>query len=142
MKPFIKIFSNAQALGKAVSEELVHTVDRSPKSKNSFYIALPGGRTPHTMYEYWASPSIRNALFWQGVHFFWGDERCVPPDHPESNFRMAQEAFLSQIMIPDANIHRIRGENQPQSEVRRYEKEMRDHLPLDKHGSPRFDWIF
>ncbi len=142
MKPTLKIFSNIETFGKTIAEELVHTINQALKMKDDFSIALAGGKTPRGIYNHCAAPSLRNAHFWQYVHFFWGDERCVPPDHPESNFRMVQEAFLSKIRIPNANIHRIRGEDPPQSEVRRYEKEMKDYLPADKNMALRFDWIF
>jgi 6-phosphogluconolactonase len=75
-------------------------------------IALAGGSTPRALYRLLADPAapFRARIDWQAVHFFWGDERHVPPDHPDSNFRMAREAMLDHVQVPAAHVHRIAGE--------------------------------
>jgi 6-phosphogluconolactonase/glucosamine-6-phosphate isomerase/deaminase len=73
-------------------------------------VSLAGGRTPETLYRVPAETPYRETIDWGGVEIFWGDERCVPPDHPDSNYRMVREALLARVAIPEANIHRMRGE--------------------------------
>jgi 6-phosphogluconolactonase len=104
-------------------------------------VALSGGSTPKHLYSLLASPDYSNQIPWNNVQLFWGDERCVPPDHPESNFRMAQEALLSRIQIPVENIHRMSGEIQPQAAAAEYEKELQKFSGFNSGGLPRFDLI-
>jgi 6-phosphogluconolactonase len=74
------------------------------------------------------------------VHFFWGDERCVPPEDDESNYKMAYESFLSKINILENQIHRVQGEVNPEIEVERYANEIKESLPI-VNNFPQFDWI-
>ena len=104
-------------------------------------VALSGGSTPKHLYSLLASPDYRNQIPWNNVQLFWGDERCVPPDHPGSNFRMAQEALLSRIQIPAENIHRMHGEQEPQDAAAEYEKELQIFFGLKSGALPRFDLI-
>jgi 6-phosphogluconolactonase len=80
-------------------------------------------------------------VIWKWVHIFWADERCVPPEHEESNYLNIQRTFLKDIQIPKKNIHRIRGENKPFSECLRYEKEIIDHQILKSSDDKLFDWV-
>jgi 6-phosphogluconolactonase len=81
--------------------------------RGRFLLALSGGSTPRPLYELLASRPFATRIDWPRVHMFWGDERCVPPDQPESNYRMAREALLDHVPLPPANVHRIRGEDKP-----------------------------
>lgn len=95
----------------AQAAELVITeAQRSIELKGFFSLVLSGGSTPRSLYERLASSIYKNLIPWNRVFFFWGDERCVPPDHPDSNYRMAYETLLSHLPIPDENIFRIKGE--------------------------------
>lgn len=78
-----------------------------------FTLVLSGGKTPRALYEILAGPEFQNAMPWRGIHLFWGDERCVPPDDSESNYHMAFQAMISRAGIPPGNIHRIPAEIQP-----------------------------
>ncbi len=142
MKLEIYIFSNSQQLADTLAEDFRRTLQRKAETGESFFVALSGGSSPRKFFERFAVSPYREEIPWGNIHFFWGDERCVPPDDAESNFKMANEAFLSHVAIPDKNTHRIMGENPPQSEARRYEKEIQDHVPVSKNGLPQFDWIF
>ena len=104
-------------------------------------VALSGGSTPKHLYSLLASPDYKNQIPWSNVELFWGDERCVPPDHSESNFRLAQEALLSQIEIPAENIHRMRGEQEPLAAAAEYEKDLQEYFGLQGGALPRFDLI-
>jgi 6-phosphogluconolactonase len=106
-------------------------------------IALSGGNTPQLLYKKIAS---HRAFYgqvddWNKVHFFWGDERCVPPLHPESNFGMANRYLLRALNIRETNIHRIRGESRPEEEAIRYSGEIGSHVGT-RNSIPVFDWIF
>ena len=89
-----------------------------------------------------ASPDFRDPIDWSRVHLFWGDERCVPPDHPDSNFRMVREALLTKIQIPNKNIHRMLGEREPAEAAAAYEAELKEFFGAERGGWPRFDLIF
>ena len=89
---------------------------------------------------YW--PVTHKELPWDRIHIFFGDERHVPPDHPDSNFRMASESLLSKVPIPENNVHRIRAELEADAAAKEYEQELRDFFHLTDHDWPRFDLIF
>src|SRR6185312_12950547 len=107
-------------------------------ARGVFHLALSGGRTPKPIFEKLAGPA-RNELDWTRVHLWFGDERCVPPDHADSNFRMAKLAMLDALALPDGQVHRIRGEavDRP-AEAARYADELLHRLPVEK-GVPIFD---
>ena len=94
--------------------------------RGRFLFCLAGGATPKPLYELLASAPFATRIEWPRVHVFWGDERCVPPDHPESNYRMAREALLDHVPLPATNIHRIRGEDEPSKAAAAYEELLGD----------------
>jgi 6-phosphogluconolactonase len=101
-----------------------------------FCLALAGGSTPRPLYERLAQAPYATQIDWAKVHIFWGDERCVPPDHVDSNYRMAQDAWLSRVAIPDENIHRLHGESEPTQAATEYEQQLRDFFA---HANELFD---
>jgi 6-phosphogluconolactonase len=115
----------------------------SSASKGIFRVALSGGSTPKAFYSLLADDKkpFRARVPWGRMHFFWSDERCVPPDHPDSNYRMANEAMLSRVPVPKANIHRVAGELPAEEAAQKYEDEIRKEFSMIE-GVPRFDWIF
>lgn len=108
-------------------------------SRNEVHIALSGGSTPKIVFDELAS-NFQEDIDWSEVHLYWGDERCVPPDDAQSNYRMTVTHLLSKIDIPEANIHRIHGERDPSDEADRYATLLTDRLPV-KNGIPRFDMV-
>ena len=107
-----------------------------------FTVALSGGSTPRRTYELLADEPHRSGLRWERVHFFWGDERTVPPDHPDSNFGAANRALLSKLALPPQNIHRIAaGVDDPAVAAAAYEEELRRFFRLPEGGFPRFDLV-
>jgi 6-phosphogluconolactonase len=107
--------------------------------KQHFTVALSGGSTPGILFRHLAE-NYRERIPWEQVHFFWGDERCVPPDHPESNFGMTNEALFQHISMPPENIYRIRGEAPEQEEAVRYSTEIQQFV-LQENGWPAFDLV-
>jgi 6-phosphogluconolactonase len=128
-------------LSRQSAERFSQLALESVESAGRITVALSGGSTPQHLYSLLASPDYKDQIPWSNVELFWGDERCVPPDHPESNFRMAQEALLSKIKIPPQNIHRMRGEQEPQAAAAEYEKELQKIFGLNSGALPRFDLI-
>jgi 6-phosphogluconolactonase len=95
-------------------------------ARGRFSAALSGGSTPGPLYRLLAKEPYRSRIPWPSVHLFWGDERCVPPDQPGSNYRMAYDSLIGQVPIPPENVHRIRGELEPDAAARACERELED----------------
>lgn len=139
MDKIVKIFPSPDELALKFAEELVSIITESAKVKKTFTVALSGGSTPEVLFALLGS-KYASSIPWEYVHFFWGDERCVPPDNSESNFAMTRRALLSKIEIPSANIHRIKGEDDPEIEAVRYSEEVLS-FTRNKHDLPVFDLI-
>lgn len=105
---------------------------------SQFSVALSGGSTPGALYRRLAEDPHRQRIPWEQVHIFWGDERCVPPDHPGSNFRLADEALLSRIPVPPGNVHRVHGELEPEAAAHAYAAELRAFFGAQW---PRFELV-
>jgi 6-phosphogluconolactonase len=140
----IRIVTNGQELAREAAREFLNLTTGPGRSEGVLTVALSGGSTPKSLYSHLAGDeTIRSAIPWEKIHFFWGDERHVPPDHPESNFRMAHEALLSKIPIPAVNVHRIKSENPDAHQAAaEYEEELREFFQPPEGGFPRFDLIF
>lgn len=119
----VKIYPTIGLLAEDFAEEIIAKINTSAKPGKVLNVMLSGGNTPKLLFENLAKTSsqVKN---WEHVHFYWGDERCVPPDDPESNYRMAKQELFDKIQIPEANIHRIFGENNPEKEALRYASEI------------------
>jgi 6-phosphogluconolactonase len=103
-----------------------------------FSVALSGGSTPQGLYHRLSQPAYRDQIPWDGVHLFWGDERCVPPDHPESNYRLARDTLIAHVPIPPDQVHRMPGEEEPAAAARAYARALEDFF-CGPH--PRFDLV-
>jgi 6-phosphogluconolactonase len=122
----IQVFSSPEALADAVARHIVASAAEAISSRGRFTLALAGGSTPQATYSRLGTGDWRLATGdWRLVHILWGDERCVPPDDPQSNYRMAKEALLDRVPIPPEQIHRIRGEDDPEKAAAEYERELR-----------------
>ncbi len=131
-----KIFQTAEQ----VVESLANEMKSYSEQGKAVHISLSGGSTPKMLFKLLASAPYAESIQWQNLHFWWGDERCVAPDDAESNYGEANTLLFSQVKIPAENIHRIRGEADPQAEVERFAQEMADVVPCE-NGTPVFDWI-
>lgn len=108
-------------------------------AKKISHIALSGGSTPKIVFDELAA-NFQPDINWHGVHLYWGDERCVAPEDNDSNYKMTVEHLISKIDIPSKNIHRIKGENNPDYEAKRYSKVLAEQLPAVE-GIPQFDLV-
>jgi 6-phosphogluconolactonase len=118
-QPEIKVLLDAAQIASEAAERIRMLAEGSIALRGRFSIALSGGSTPRKLDELLAR-EYRDAIDWTKVLIFFGDERCVPPDHPESNFRMADETLLSKVPVPMDNVHRMRGEIDPQEAAKEY----------------------
>ena len=135
----VRVFETAQEVALAAADQFVELANNAAGEHAPFAVALAGGNTPRQMYELLAGDQFRNRVDWMMVHMFFGDERCVARDHPESNYRMAHEALISHIDIPASNVHPIEGEGDPVTNAARYEAELREFYHGD--STPRFDLV-
>jgi 6-phosphogluconolactonase len=138
-KPEISICRDVEDLSRKAAEQFVAAARQAIDARARFSVALSGGSTPKGLYSVLATPEFVGQIDWAQVHLFWGDERCVPPDHPESNFRMVKDALLSRIAIPSENVHRMMGEDEPNRAAADYQEELRRFF--SPAGLPRFDLI-
>jgi 6-phosphogluconolactonase len=118
----VECFSDRGEMVRMEAERIVARAGHSIGQRARFLLCLAGGSTPKPLYELLATPPFATRIDWPRVHVFWGDERCVPPDHPESNYRMAREALLDHVQLPGTNVHRIRGEDEPSKAAAAYEE--------------------
>jgi 6-phosphogluconolactonase len=120
--PAVEILADPAALADRVAEWLLAA---ALAAKERFAVSLSGGSTPRLLYERLAAPPIRDRFPWPIVHWYWGDERFVPPDDPASNYRMVREAMLSHAPVPLANIHPVPTVGMiPDAAARAYEREL------------------
>lgn len=137
----VEIFATAEDLASAAAQLFINKSMAAVAERGFFTVALSGGSTPKLLYQLLADPNetFREQISWSRIHFFWTDERHVPPDHPESNYRMADEAMLSHVPVLKNNVHRVMSENPNAAEAAEaYEETVLKFVP----GSPpRFDLI-
>src|SRR2546430_4372299 len=139
--PEIIICGDTDELNRKAAERFVLLANEAAAKAGRFTAALSGGSTPRTLYSLLAMPDYKESIPWSQVHLFWGDERCVPPDHQDSNYRMAREALLSKITIPTDNVHRMAGEKEPQVAAVEYEEQLRKLFQPPPGALPHFDLI-
>jgi 6-phosphogluconolactonase len=124
---------------KAVAKAFAYYFAEMAKEMDTLHVALSGGSTPKLIFDVLAA-SYGHTIDWNNIHFYWGDERCVPPTDEQSNFKMTQEHLFSKIKVHRENIHRILGENQPEGEAMRYANLLEINLErVDE--IPQFDLV-
>lgn len=131
-----KIFDDNAAIARFLGEKLALL----SHSKEAVYLALSGGNTPKAIFEIW-SREFSSKIKWENLYLFWGDERCVPPNDPDSNYGMTAKALLNQVAIPEKNIFRIEGELSPQEAASNYIQVIDNQIPK-KNDIPIFNIIF
>jgi 6-phosphogluconolactonase len=137
--PKVLVFESPEELASAAAERFVECANESHSRHDKFCVALAGGNTPRQVYELLATEPFKNRLDWSKVHLFFGDERAVPPDHPDSNYAMVNDTLISRVSIPASNAHRIPGEGDANENAIQYQ----DHLKSFFAGQswPRFDLV-
>jgi 6-phosphogluconolactonase len=136
MRADLEVLPSPDALADAAGGRFVAAAGDAIHARGRFVVALSGGSTPRGAYERLASEPLVSRVMWSRVQFVWGDERCVPPDQAESNYRMARDTLLDRVAVPAANVHRIHGEDDPAAAAASYEATMRALLKTPA-GPPR-----
>lgn len=138
----LRLFTDVDALNYAAAQRWMQLAESAIAARGKFHVALSGGSTPRALYRRLTNPDFANRIAWDRVHVYFGDERAVPPDHPDSNYRMAKEALLEHVPIPPAQIHRIEGERaDAQEAAARYAQLLTSRLPLSAQGVVQFDLL-
>lgn len=139
----IQVLADLEAVSTRGAEEFLGCAQEAIAQRGRFLVALTGGSTPRRLYQMLAEDPLRTQLDWGRVQFFWGDERCVPPDHADSNYRMAHEALLSQLSIGPEQVHRMEGERPDLDQsARDYQNTLARVFGVASEGEPpAFDLI-
>ena len=136
------VCSDVEELNRRTAEQFVQLAKESVAATGRFTVALSGGSTPRALYSLLASQTFLPLVPWGKVYFFWGDERCVPPDHPESNYGMARVTMLEKVPVPKENVYRVRTEKgNAQRVAAEYERILRRFFGFNEGQQPRFDLI-
>jgi 6-phosphogluconolactonase len=135
----VEVVPDSDALAGAAAEKFVVEAERAIGTRGRFAVALSGGSTPRAMYTLLAGDDVGRRVDWPRVHLFFGDERCVPPDDPESNYGMARESLIDHVPLPSANVERMHGEDEPGTAASAYEGELRAFF--GSSSPPRFDLV-
>lgn len=142
MPPKIFVCQTSEDLFEAAAQFVIQSLDYKPDSGKSYSIALSGGSTPQRLYARLAADPYRSQVDWASIRIFWGDERSVPPDHAESNYRMAKENLLDRVPIPPDQVFRMEGERSAQDAAVRYEEVLQRAIShKNSEGVPCFDLI-
>ena len=137
----IRVLNAPQELFQAAAAEFIALAEDAIRDHGRFAVALSGGSTPRGLYSLLASEVVPR-LPWDKIYAFWGDERHVPPDHPDSNYRMAREALLAKVAIPSENVFRIEAETKDaDAAAKSYEETLKRFFGLQSGQLPRFDLI-
>lgn len=137
------VVDDSRALAELAAATFVAQVEKAVAARGVARVAISGGSTPKAAFELLADPARpwRARMPWSRIHLFWVDERCVPPDHADSNYRMTRAALLDRVPLDEAQIHRIEGELEPEVAAARYESELRNVFRLEGAETPVFDVI-
>ncbi|MBI3912764.1 MAG: 6-phosphogluconolactonase [Chloroflexi bacterium] len=135
--PEILIFPTRAALAQNAAERFVALARAAIAARGRFAVALSGGSTPRELYARLATPALSAQIDWARVHLFWGDERAVPPDDPDSNFKMAYDTLIAHVPIPAANVNRILAEQMPEHAATTYARTLKRFFS----ATPEFDLI-
>jgi 6-phosphogluconolactonase len=140
----IEVLADEAAVAQRGAEIFVRAARDAAEKRGAFTAALSGGSTPRRLFELLGRDPLRTRVPWERVHLLWGDERCVPPDSPDSNYRMAGEAFVAHVPIPAENVVRMRGEDDPAEAAVAYEIRLRELAPVTAApplGAPAIDLV-
>ncbi len=139
----LEIFPDTAAVAQAATDLFIRSARQAIATHGRFDVALSGGSTPKAMFALLAAPPYDKQVDWTKVQLFWGDERCVPPDHPDSNYGVANALLISKVGAPATNVHRFLTEQgDPEQIADQYAAELKQHFELRDGEWPRFDLIY
>lgn len=132
------VYRTAKELSDAGAQQFATLAEAAVAQRGVFNVVLSGGNTPRQLYQRLVQPPYLDGLDWLNIHVFFGDERCVPPDHPESNYGMANETLLAHVPLPESNIHRMLGELPAEQAADIFAAELRT---IFGNSLPEFDLV-
>lgn len=134
----VEVWRDRASLNARGAELFAEIAQRAVNDRGRFEVALSGGSTPESLYQLLAGDEMRARVPWHQTHVYWSDERCVPPLDEQSNYRMAHDALLAHVDVPAEQIHRLRGEEEPERAAREYEEALKQNFGA---SYPRFPLI-
>jgi 6-phosphogluconolactonase len=137
MKAELMIYETAQGASEACARKVIELLGQALRSQPRASLAVSGGSTPKLMFAEMAAAKFD----WGNVHLFWVDERVVPPEDSQSNYKLAKENFIDPAHFPTANVHRVQGELPPEEAAKRYKQDIRAFFQLEPGAIPQFDVI-
>ena len=140
----IEVLPDPEALARRAADLFASAAQEAAAARGAFTVALSGGHAPRPFYALLARQQFAQKVPWRRVYLYWGDERCVPPDSERSNYGMAHEAFIRHVPIPDGNVQRMRGEDEPEEAARAYERLLSQPPALAAHSQadlPVLDFV-
>lgn len=139
----IEILPDAEAVAARAADLFAQAAQEAAVARGRFAVALSGGASPQPLYRMLARQQFTQKVPWRRVHLYWGDERCVPPDDPESNYGMAERLFIRHVPVPADNVHRVRGEEGAGRAAEAYEADLRALAARERPRSelPVFDLV-
>ncbi|MGD9850910.1 MAG: 6-phosphogluconolactonase [Nitrospirales bacterium] len=141
MASTVVVCKTQEEVFEAAAQFFCEKIPSSSTSGVSYSIALSGGSTPRGLFRLLAADPYRSQCDWSSCKIFWGDERCVPPDHSDSNFRMAKDSLLDHVPIASHHVFRVEGEREPEEAALRYGQVLSEHVQRGENNLPRFDLV-
>ena len=139
-RPEVVVVPDLEALSIEAARRLVSAADEAANDRGAFHLVLSGGGTPRQLYRKLATPPFTSMMPWSDVHLYWGDERCVPPGHTESNYGQAWDILIKNVPVRDDNIHRIKGELAPEAAASDYRSLLKNMSSAGREW-PEFDLV-
>jgi 6-phosphogluconolactonase len=137
----VRVLPGVESLAEEAAREFELAASEALRDRVLFRVALSGGSTPRALHEHLTGKPYRTRIAWDRIRFFFGDERCVPPDHERSNFRMARETLFEPLRIPPDHVFRMHGESDPPAAAAEYSRTLACEFARSRSG-PRFDLVF
>jgi 6-phosphogluconolactonase len=130
-KPLVRIFPTLSTMSRAAADFFSKQVKEAVTIQDTAHVALSGGNTPATLFQLLAQSPYKESIPWEKIHFYWADERCVPPEDSESNYGQVWQSLLSKVPVPKQNIHRIKGELEPETAAQDYIYQLKQNVTGD-----------
>ena len=139
-RQYFVVFPDLVALCIDGARGVLSAADEAANDRGAFHLVLSGGGTPRQLYSKLATPPFASMIPWSDVHLYWGDERCVPPGHTESNYGQARDILIKNVSVRDDNIHRIKGELAPEAAASDYRSLLKNMSSAGREW-PEFDLV-
>ena len=136
----VVVLPDLDALSQEAANRLLSAAEEASRTRGKFHLVLSGGGTPKHLYRKLAKPAFSSMMPWSYVHLYWGDERCVPPDHAESNYGQARDILIKNVPVRNKNIHRVNGELAPEIAASDYSSRLREISGAGQEW-PEFDLV-